>query len=535
MTSTMSTTSASVNVEVTQKKVYDVEQNKLLWKPIDTNPTMKSEIRVESLPTSTTKVESSTIGSSKSVQSSESLATTETVKDKSDKSENDDSIADNELISTNIPESLDTINWVPVTQTEAEELTTEEPSETKIVNKKVPSTKGFESITKLPSGITTPQGDEIIHPISPTSEKLNIEIPLTESIPEKPFTTETTNDDITTIRFSYVPMVKDFNTEKVEPSITTDSWHPVTPSTTVSTIEDTPITTYRPKYTTTEMVQETTNTLMPETETVSDEIITRTDTEAPTSTTMTETKIPTSMEVIIPTKDIPMDTTTDIETTTIIVEVVTEINTERETRKPTQATTEVLASTTVLPTTVAANYSPNHIDSSSEENSGSNEVITHVRVTTTTTSEASTNKDVEMTIVPMLSPNTDPPMDPQTETIEQPKQPTELPTEFTTNYEEAKKSSIELSTFKDDSNVESTTEELTTRLINDLEDLSSYAGDMTTEASSRVLDEAGSGAAVAIAVSTIGVIALVLLVGLLVSIRINNIFKVSNNFITLRY
>lgn len=373
----------------------------------------------------------------------------------------------------------------------------------------------FESITKLPSGITTPQTEEnsiFISESTASDSKTNVLT--TQPIKKDDF-------EVTTIRFTYIPTILESITETTESTVTTttDVWHPVTAEITRGIIEDAPVTTYRPQYvTTTDMIEET-STVIPET-TVSQKSSTTTETEINTTITTLETETPISVkESISPTttEEVPYS-----ETSTVIVEVVTEINTERETRKP--VTTAFSKITEMTEST--SSQSLNTIDSVSEENSGSNEVITHKESTTASNQES----EDEMTIIPMSKVETEDPFDQDSkekpeedpednevpEKSEIPEPQTESEKYSTTSGHNVVTSSSEAT--HESSEDSSTTEDSSTRLVNELEDVSAY-GDMTTEASSRVLDETGSGAAVAIAVSTIGVIALILLVGLLVSLN----------------
>lgn len=373
--------------------------------------------------------------------------------------------------------------WVPVT---AEKTTTEmEKEETKEEIPPVDATKstGFESITKLPAGVTTPQGETI-----PSEKK-------TEPVTEDKIVPTTTDYEITTIRFSYVPTEV---TTEIETESTTANWHPVFPTRTkITTIKDEPITTYRPQYmTTTDMVEEI--TMIPETTPqieVSSQIV-ENETDKITETTdiieETTTEQPTTLPTT--TKEIPVETTMSTlqeDTTTMVIEVVTEINAEKAI--PVTPSTELSSSTEITETPTSETRG-----SSSEENSDSNEVIT--QETTKITSPPSSTTKLETTTE--LKEETTPPI-------------TEIIKEITTQ----ENANILTTIAKEDTqeNVETTTEDA--KPTSDMEDLTNYGGDVTTEVSSRVLpEEAGSGAAVAIAVSTIGVIALILLVGLLVSV-----------------
>lgn len=349
----------------------------------------------------------------------------------------------------------------------------------------------FESITKFPSGVTTPESDTNI-----TQTDKDISQTPTESL-EKHIVTNTvppttTDYEITTIRFNYVPTTtEDTETTEVPEALTTDSWHPVVPSRTTATTEETvSITTYRPKLqTTTEYIEETT-TEMPMTVVELQEHKTTLQPTEFTTELSDEERTTVTFQSTEQTTSQPIE-----ETSTIIVEISTEISSERET-KDSQYTTKYSSETTEMPTELP--YSEG--ESVSEENSGSNEVIT---------------KD---------TPRPTPPMTTTVETTTKTKAPkvdTTTTIDYTTQQEIKETTTVKETkvdtTLKEDL-VESTTEYLSTKSVNELEDLSSYNGEVTTETSSRVrpTEEAGSGAAVAIAVSTIGVIALILLVGLLV-------------------
>lgn len=438
---TINSATTNSNSKYSPKKMYDVDQNKLLWKPTYNQPLNQSETE--------SKSERVPAESIISVQSSAQPSTTEALD-----------------ITTDIenPTAITEID-----RTESTSTTTnaklEDPAPTK-------SNFTFESITKLPSGITTPHVDENVQTESSAA------------------TTQKKDDfEVTTIRFTYIPTILDDVTESTQEPITTDSWHPVTIET--NTVDDTPVTTYRPKQMTTTDYEELATTV--EATTVKEEIPTTIElkTEPPTAVRV-ETEI------------------SHLETSTVIVEIVTEINTERETRRPTMK--PLNEKTTVV----------NVIDSSSEENSGSNEVITQEK----TTLEAITENNKDITVIPMSKPEVGNKIEP-TESVEidtdDDKQSVENNEEITEksnqfNTEETTTMEIKTSMATKETVIESSTEQ-TTRLVNELEDMSGYGGDMTTEASSRVLDEEGSGAGVAIAVSTIGVIALIMLVGLLLVVR----------------
>lgn len=444
---------------------------------------------------------------------------------------------------------------------------------------------GFESITKLPSGVTTPRDENV--EISETNDT---------TVKEKPIT----DYEITTIRFSYVPTepidyteINDYETE----SSTEITWHRIIPTRTKFTkTEETPITTYRPKYiTTTEAIEESTVTVdtTPPVIEVSSQILDKTTdnifistytteltTTEPTTTVTTRvtttesttnadltTEVVTTEENIqpltvqvttplittappttittfettthittttpIPTTPTPTtptpNTTTPEDTTTIVVEVVTEINTEREKRI---TTTEKSATESETDNEVTT-------DCTSEENENSNEIINQSVLsssTSTSTSSTTTEKQKDIPTTERQITTTEKPDDTtQLITTERvapveivtkvpfiPEANTEIP-QSTPNATTERSEEVKPTTHKEEimsTTVECSTEaDVMTKPVNGLEDLTDFPGEMTTEASSRVLsEESGTGAAVAIAVSTIGVIALVLLIGLLVSI-----------------
>lgn len=499
----MSPTTSTVNGEFTKKNIFDVVQNKLPWKQ-NSEPSAESDIRDEQISTDI-KTERLPAESNISLQSSAQPTTTD--------NEVDVTGMEEEATDTSTTQATRNMEgWIPVNNTEVED----QSSNLLTTN----TTKSsFESITKLPSGLTTPQGDITLPIIFHTTVSKVRQEPVTRF---KSTTPKPDDFEVTTIRFTYVPTILDGITENSELPTTTEEWHLATVETTKpTTILDTPVTTYRPKYvTTTERIEETTTT-------VPDIIIegdvnveTESDMEASTTTTESTTHLApiTSTQIIEP---------PDIETTTIIVEVVTEINTERETRRPTTESVPTAKYITES-TPVKAQES---MYSSSEENSGSNEVITHVKETATTEQANQTEENVPS----MSSPDIKETVEVQTESTERidesdTKSTEENITESVKNMATFKSTSSVDFTYttedyrrkdneptKEEEIVESTTEQMATRSVNELEDVSGYGGEMTTEASSRVLDEAGSGAAVAIAVSTIGVIALLLLIGLLVS------------------
>ncbi|KAJ0174948.1 hypothetical protein K1T71_009089 [Dendrolimus kikuchii] len=513
--STMTTTMSSISNDIIPKIVTEVVQNKLQQVSIPSSTEVHTEIKPETQSTRH-NVNTTVLSSSDSViEATEQFSTEETKSTKQ--------------FTMKTVEPL----WIPIVK----QSTTKNEIPTVDAARPI----GFESITKLPSGVTTPLDETVAG-----SE-------ITQTITENP----TTDYEITTIRFSYVPteetkaLTEDINNETETNKIvetttdywhpitdvkvttinipttnivesTTDDWHPIT-NTKITTIKDGPITTYRPKYIATTEEEEIT-TIVPETISVieaSSQVIENSTDHSPASTelskvelttvkvttepttTEVETEIPTtSTETIMTTMSTTTtklpetirpsttpittttveDTTTIEDTTTVVVEVVTEINTEKEiiiTSTTESSTTETPCTeeeTTKLPTT-------------SEENSASNEVITQKVAKTT---EATTT-------VKYIPTRTEAPWT----------------TVFYTTTEAKRKDAKIYET-----TTEVTTEnDYTTKTTGDLEDLTSYDGEVTTEKSPIVLDEAGSGAAIAIAVSTIGVIALVLLIGLLLVVR----------------
>ncbi|XP_041980812.1 serine-rich adhesin for platelets [Aricia agestis] len=359
---------------------------------------------------------------------------------------------------------------------------------------------GFESITKLPSGVTTPKDDVIVN----VDEK---QLPATVKESVVPTTTDY---EITTIRFSYKPKAETTETTVADEEQTDENtvWHSAFPTTTEPTSDDDiEITTYRPKFvTTTETNEEiTTNLWEPTTSLISQHLVDNKTENIVTTTEATDEETTTSeiTTMLIHSEETSKETTTfkltiPVETTTIIVSVATEINTERATLTPTESPT------TIYTTETNAMQSDSGEIETSEENSESNEVIEPAnKATTAPAMETTTKAPVE------------------TKTINVPTTTESKPIKVPTTTED------KTTTDTNERIVETTTQELTTesdymttKSVNDLEDLTSFAGDMTTENSSRVLtEEAGSGAAIAIAVSTIGVIALVLLIGLLLVVR----------------
>lgn len=474
-TSSTTTTSAAINNDIISEKYAELDQNRLPWRPA--KPVI--------FPSTTNLV----------------TQTTSTVTES--KSERQPAESNISLKSSAKPntstEEMNMDHTGPTTETEKElvqairniETTTEEAQET-IPPVDVSKSTGFESITKLPSGLTTPHGET------------------TGSDPNHDATDAPTTMDyeITTIRFSYVPTE---TTESQEKGITSN-WHPVFPTRTKSTtIKDEPITTYRPKYITSTDVEVETSTDIHEStpafelssqvvEHVTERPVT---TLTPKTTEVTElqkeltteklTVKPMSTTERIPVESRPTPTTEEfMETTTIIVEIATEINSERSKLQTTS--TEVSLSTEVSSIEMTETPPYEFRDSSSEENSGSNEVITQ--------ETTKMSPSVPITLRPRITIET------TQETVTESEEPTTVTAVKPTTTQTAKT----IETTHEGTMLESTTDTATT------EDLTNFNAEVTTEASSRVLNEdSGSGAAVAIAVSTIGVIALILLVGLLVS------------------
>ncbi|KAJ2949383.1 hypothetical protein O0L34_g15295 [Tuta absoluta] len=474
-TTTSTTTPASLlNNDIISEKNDDLDQKVLPWRPV-------IPLTSENPPKRTVEVSAST------ESKSERLPAESNISFQSNGHSSPTSEKSNYESSDSSTESSG--EWVSAT---VDEQTTTEATISEDAIPPVDATKstGFESITKLPNGLTTPQ-DETLG--SDEQSSVATETPTT------------TDYEITTIRFSYVPTetesTKNDKTEQTTQN--TNSWHAVFPTRTrtTTTIKDEPITTYRPQYITTDSVEETTiiTETTPKVE-VSSQITADTTEKVPENTVSVEepTEIPTEKTSSNPstttTKEVITETIIPIETTTMIVEVQTEINTERM-KSPTETPNTESSSTETEAT-------PSEIkESVSEENSDSNEVITQETTKAssppTTTAKLTTTAKITTT-------------EPKTETEE-------VVTESKTTTQDAK---IVETTIKDDTTEDVTTEE-TTKSVNDLEDLTSFNGDVTTEASSRVLGDTveGSGAAVAIAVSTIGVIALILLVGLLLVVR----------------
>ncbi|XP_068622576.1 uncharacterized protein [Battus philenor] len=450
-TTTMTTTVGALSNYLISKNITEIDQNKLPWKPVtstvdasdDKEPINKSE----RLPAE----------SNISLQSS--LKPSDTAQLPQKTAEMTEKIAINDEVKPSwIPAMVD----MDTTTTEA----TEEREEGTIQPVDAKKSTGFESITKLPSDVTTPIDD------ATDTEHASV-IPTT------------TDYEITTIRFSYIP-----TEAATETPSTNNDWQPSVPTRPKPMFDETPITTYRPKFiTTTEMIEETTTVTVdttPQLE-ISSQILENSSKSETVTQITTEETTPTTD---IPTTVTPIESTTDCEETTITSTAATVFQTTTDAKETTveSVTTEITSTET-------------QTDSRSEENSGSNEVIsqdstkspTTIISTTTAATTSTTTAPPETTVLPTTTSQT------ATTTSARPfaKVVTTEKMEDTTAY----------------------TTEITTKSINELEDLTSYT-DVTTESSSRVLtEEAGSGAAIAIAVSTIGVIALVLLVGLLLVVR----------------
>ncbi|CAH2087693.1 unnamed protein product [Euphydryas editha] len=496
ISSTTTIAPATTNNDFSSKNITEIHQNKLPSKP--ELPTKSNSIDDTSGNAAESILERVPAESNISIQSSLEAASTETVKKENTKT-------DSAITTTSFRNKEHVTSWIPITdsdQTISDETNLEELLKTEKIPP-VDTTKptGFESITKLPAGVTTPKDE--------TAASLEVKDKTQESnnIPIR------TDYEITTIRFSYVPAEE--LTETTESSDTTD-WIPAFPTRTrVTTKEESPITTYRPKYiTTTEQLDETTTVIIESTPKieVSSQIVenstkkeTRTTMEITEESTQT-TNQPTTAVVTTSrstmqdseTTTIESETASPIETTTIVVSVSTEINSER------------------VPVTL---YTPDNTETVSitetdtttqEKNTNRNEVMTTENKPEIVTLPVTTTEAVVTTTEPVIT--TTEPIPTTTEAVT---------TKIITTTE------IKTTTQHDARLVETTpvttdqyTTDATTKSVNDLEDLTSYSGDVTTEASSRVLEEeSGSGAAIAIAVSTIGVIALVLLVGLLLIVR----------------
>lgn len=500
---TTSTTASPISNDIIPTKITEVVQNKLPWQPMFAPTSPSSEVQT--------------------------VAATESKPDVRLPAESNISVQNSARpTATDKPNSIENQteqSWVPVT--EVEESTELVNATDKMTIPPVDATRstGFESITKLPADITTPQDESV------ASSDVNQTV--TE---EKPNTT--TDYEITTIRFSYVP-TEDVETETSTIDSTTPSmWHPVFPTRTrITTLKDSPITTYRPKYMTTETIEETTTIITESTSPieVSSQILETTTEELPVTTEIQTTEIPTEPPTTTelptqpPTEEITTELTTEVittqqpttetlivettqatttevpattstssdteDTTTIVVEVVTEINTERE---------QIITSTTEVNPKTTETSSESQETDCTEENSQSNEVITQETFRPTTTEGVTTEAET-------IKPTTVVVITKKEEVL------TYAPPTTTVSHETITQQNAKI---HDTTVVEMTTDtDHTTKSVSEIEDLTSYAGDMTTEASSRVLgdEDNSSGAAVAIAVSTIGVIALILLIGLLVS------------------
>lgn len=469
--STTTTAATTINNDIIPKQITEIDQNRIPWRPVFTSTALSSQTKPET--TTETKSERLPAESNISIQSSLQPNTTEAMKSET-------TMTNAEISKKQIQQS-----WIPAMSEQTSTEMVKEEMKEEIPPVDATKSTGFESITKLPAGVTTPQGE-----IIPSEKK-------TEPDREDETIPTTTDYEITTIRFTYVPTEVPIESETES---TTANWHPLFPTRTkITTIKDEPITTYRPQYmTTTDMIEAI--TMIPETTPqieVSSQVI-ENETDKLTETTERTDETTTEQQTTLPTTtqeatEETTVTTLQEDTTIMVTEVVTEINTEKAmpvTQPPKISSTDVTES-----------HSSETRDSSSEENSGSNEVIT--QETTKITSPSSTTIKIETTTE--LKEESTPPI-------------TEIIKDITTK-ESAK---ILTTVAKEDSteDVETTTEDA--KSGSDMEDLTNYAGEVTTEVSSRVLpEEAGSGAAVAIAVSTIGVIALILLVGLLVSISKN--------------
>ncbi|XP_059047988.1 uncharacterized protein LOC131843377 [Achroia grisella] len=513
ITSTASPTT-KLNNDIETKKIIDVDQNKLGWRPVFTPP-------LTDKPVSQDKTEL--------LHTSERLPAESNLYVKSSAQENipteSNSATSTEIVKGTVKNNH--MNWVSVT--EHSDQTT--PATFRQMIEKVDpisstNLTGFESITKLPSDLTTPQDDTIIN------EQEN-ESSMTEIITKLPTTTDY---DITTIRFSYVPtekVIDDTEMHTTQKPTTSSDWHPVFPTRTrLTTIEDGPVTTYRPQYMTTTDYNEETTTIVPETTSSDEKDSTESNTESEKLTEVTETikqttttaKMTLTTDLVSTTdsittpKLIPVITTTSVETTaipettSIVTEVVTEINTEIQQKQVTDAP----STTTTEESTEATSSETSESDCTSEEDSGSNEVITQESTKMTTsqitsiTTHTKIDQDENLTTESEITTTEDNNKDSQeitTQSLE------------TTTKHSAKIYDTTVAT--EETTIEVTTD-LGTKSVNDLEDVSSYNGEMTTEARPRVSGEAeeeSSGAAVAIAVSTIGVIALILLIGLLLIVR----------------
>ncbi|XP_028026528.1 mucin-5AC [Bombyx mandarina] len=535
-TTTIATT-MEITEEITNKTITEVEQNKLPWQSVQASTPPINDMQNETIIEN--KTERVTAESNILVQSSPEPSTTETDTTKS---------------TTKAFKPA----WVSAT-TETEQNMTEKDN---LVIK-----RGFESITKLPSGITTPQDE---------TEDLN---QITTKLPK-------TRDDfeITTIRFSYVPTQTTETPDDSEYELTTFNWRPVFPTRTqATTIKDEPITTYRPKFiTTTELLEESTtieDTTPPVIELSSqiienatEDIVQTTDINEPTIVSTKAIEI--NEATTIPNKITENIKTTTISATTEINELTTIKTTTTEFNEPTQPiTTEATeinepytTPTTQVPTTkqITTETSTTTTTEAATEVVSETLPITVTKTTTTSTTTPPTttmtttpledtttivievvteiNTEKERTITAAMPTETPKPTAEYTseniddnEVIDQtttPSMPSVAPTIvvstskvpiWTTTTAAVEYTTEAVETSQENGKIVSSTdsEMETTRAVSDLEDLTSYAGEMTTEASSRVLnsEDSGTGVAVAIAVSTIGVIALVLLIALLLVVR----------------
>ncbi|XP_050350116.1 uncharacterized protein LOC126773324 [Nymphalis io] len=474
--STTTTTPVPVHNDFLTKNITEIYQNKLPWK-LPPKSNFVGDATENAAETISERVPAE---SNISIQSSPEPVSTDSVKKES-------------AITNTVNDDIENkTSWIPVTyrdQTISDKTNVKEYLNTdKIPPVDATKLTGFESITKLPADVTTPKDET-----AASSEVKNI-TQESNNIPMR------TDYEITTRRFSYVPTEE--LTENTERSDTTD-WIPVFPTRTRTTaIDDSPITTYRPNYiTTTEAILDETTTMITESTSQIVDISTKKDTITTTEfiEESTQTNRPTSIDVgTIGSTILDSESTTKyetampIETTTIVVTVATEINSER------------VPITIYTPPYNTETVSIIDADTTTQENINNNEVVTQdnkptsVTVPVTTTQVATTTTDA-ITVQPTTETATT-------------KIETTTETKTTTQQDARLVETTEVTT------EEYTTD--TTKSVNDLEDLTSFAGDVTTEASSRVLEEeAGSGAAIAIAVSTIGVIALVLLVGLLLIVR----------------
>lgn len=363
---------------------------------------------------------------------------------------------------------------------------------------------GFESITKLPSDITTPSDDTITN----YDEKSEMFSAFTK--------TPTTDYEITTIRFSYVPTEKETENTVFEES-TTDWYYAGSTHIKPTTTEEVPITTYRPKYYTTISEFEDTTSVpdtTPEIE-VSSRILIKTTAKEPTTTELT-------------TKEVEVMTTSESPTTTIVTDnPTTEVIKTTESTMGAETTSIVITVTTEIsaenrPVMILTTTEPQiETQSTPQDNIDFNEVTT-TETKQSTTQEATTMKPTTIQEATTMTPTTIEPTIEYFETVTEKVENTVENVETTTEKVETTTEIVKTVLTEADVDTteyveESTTESVfTSKTVHALEDLTSYGAEMTTEASSRVLDEAESGAAIAIAVSTIGVIALILLIGLLV-------------------